>query len=115
MHPVENTRGTLSQHLAGRRIVLGVCGSIAAVKTVELARELIRHGADVVPVMTDAATRILHPDALEFATGHKPVLRLTGAVEHVSLLGDVKGKADLLLVAPGTANTVSKMALGIDD
>lgn len=114
-HPVENIRGASSHHLEGRRIVLGVCGSIAAVKTVELARELIRHGADVVPVMTPSATRILHPDALEFATGRKPIVHLTGAVEHVALLGDVPGKADLLLVAPATANTVAKMAMGIDD
>ncbi|MCA1811466.1 MAG: bifunctional phosphopantothenoylcysteine decarboxylase/phosphopantothenate--cysteine ligase CoaBC [Halobacteriales archaeon] len=115
MHPIGNIRGTLSRHLEGRTIVLAVAGSIAAVKAVELARELARHGAEVVPVMSDAAARILHPDALEFATGRKPILRLTGAVEHVSLLGNVKGKADLLLVAPATANTVSKMALGIDD
>ncbi|HUR62771.1 MAG TPA: bifunctional phosphopantothenoylcysteine decarboxylase/phosphopantothenate--cysteine ligase CoaBC [Candidatus Thermoplasmatota archaeon] len=115
MHPIGNIRGTLSRHLEGRTIVLAVAGSIAAVKTVELARELARHGADVVPVMSEAATRILHPDALEFATGHKPITRLTGAVEHVALMGQVKGKADLLLVAPATANTVSKMALGIDD
>lgn len=114
-HPVENIRGSLSHHLEGRRIVLAVCGSIAAVKAVELARELIRHSADVVPVMSSSATRILHPDALQFATGHAPILRLTGAVEHVALLGDVPGKADLLLVAPATANTVSKMAMGIDD
>lgn len=115
MHPVENLRGTRSHHLEGRTVVLGVCGSIAAVKAVELARELVRHGADVVPVMTESATRIVHPDALEFATGRKPIVRLTGAVEHIALLGDVPGKADLLLVAPATANTVSKMALGIDD
>ncbi|MEA3143065.1 MAG: phosphopantothenoylcysteine decarboxylase / phosphopantothenate---cysteine ligase [Thermoplasmata archaeon] len=115
MHPVGNIRGSLSRHLEGRTVVLAVAGSIAAVKAVELARDLVRHGADVVPVMSEAATRILHPDALEFATGHKPILRLTGAVEHISLLGNVKGKADLLLVAPATANTVSKMALGIDD
>ncbi len=115
MHPVANIRGTSSNHLDGRRIVLAVAGSIAAVKTVELARELIRHGADVVPVMTDAATRILHPDALEFATGHAPITRLTGQVEHVALLGRVEGRADLLLVAPATGNTVAKMALGIDD
>ncbi|MEA3203900.1 MAG: phosphopantothenoylcysteine decarboxylase / phosphopantothenate---cysteine ligase [Thermoplasmata archaeon] len=115
MHPIANIRGTLSRHLEGCTVVLAVAGSIAAVKSVELARELARHGADVVPVMSEAATRILHPDALEFATGRKPILRLTGAVEHVALLGNVKGKADLLLVAPATANTVSKMALGIDD
>lgn len=115
VHPVANIRGTLSHHLEGRKIVLAVAGSIAAVKSVELARELIRHGADVVPVMSDAATRILHPDAMEFATGRRPILRLTGALEHVALLGDVPDGADLLLVAPATANTVAKMALGIDD
>jgi phosphopantothenoylcysteine decarboxylase/phosphopantothenate--cysteine ligase len=115
VHPVENIRGSLSSHLEGRTVVLAVAGSIAAVKSVELARELIRHGAQVVPVMSEAATRILHPDALEFATGRKPIVRLSGQVEHVQLLGDVPGKADLLLVAPATANTVSKMALGIDD
>lgn len=115
VHPVENIRGSLSKHLEGRTVVLAVAGSIAAVKAVELARELIRHGAQVVPVMSEAATRILHPDALEFATSRKPITRLSGQVEHVQLLGDVPGKADLLLIAPATANTVSKMALGIDD
>lgn len=115
VHPVDNIRGASSHHLVGRRIVLGITGSIAAVKCVELARELIRHGADIVPVMTEAATRILHPDAMHFATGNKPIVRLSGAVEHVSLLGDVPNKADLLLIAPATANTIAKMALGIDD
>lgn len=115
MHPVGNIHATASSHLEGRRIVLAVSGSIAAVKTVELARELIRHGADVVPVMSQAATRILHPDALEFATGHAPITRLSGQVEHVSLLGQVEGRADLLLIAPATGNTVAKLALGIDD
>lgn len=115
MHPVGNIRGTRSNHLDGRRIVLAVAGSIAAVKAVELARELIRHGATVIPVMSDAATRILHADALEFATGQPPITRLTGQVEHVALLGKVEDRADLLLVAPATGNTVAKMALGIDD
>lgn len=115
MHPVGNIRGTRSNHLDGRRIVLAVSGSIAAVKAVELARELIRHGATVIPVMSAAATRILHPDALEFATGVAPITHLTGQVEHVALLGKVEGRADLLLVAPATGNTVAKMALGIDD
>ena len=115
MHPVENIRGASSSHLDGRRIVLALSGSIAAVKAVEVARELIRHGATVVPVMSDAAARIVHPDALEFATGQAPITKLTGQVEHVALLGKVKGRADLLLVAPATGNTVAKMALGIDD
>jgi len=115
MHPSAEIRGSKSQLLSGKKIVLGVSGSIAAVETVKLARELLRHGAEVIPVMTEAATRILHPDALWFATGSEPVTKLTGAVEHVALCGEVSGRADLLLVAPATANTISKMALGIDD
>ncbi len=115
MHPVENIRGSASEHLAGKRIVLAVSGSIAAVKTVELARELVRHGAQVHAVMSDAATRIIHPEALHFATGNPVTTKLTGAVEHVSLLGDVPGRADLLLMAPVTSNTIAKLAVGIDD
>ncbi len=115
MHPIANIRGATSQHLKGRRIVLAVTGSIAAVKTVELARELARHGAEVQAVMSDAATRIVHPDALQFATGLPVITRLSGGVEHVAMMGDVPDPADLLLVAPATANTISKIALGIDD
>ncbi len=114
MHPSDRIRGSWSDHLAGRRIVLAVAGSIAAVRTVELARSLIRHGADVKAVMTPAAMRIVHPDALEFATGSPPITGLSGAVEHVTELG-AGGDADLFLVAPATANTIAKMALGIDD
>ena len=62
--------GTKSQSLQGKKIVLGVTGSIAAIKTVELARELIRHGAEVYGVMSDAATEIIHPYTLHYATGH---------------------------------------------
>ncbi|HVM45736.1 MAG TPA: bifunctional phosphopantothenoylcysteine decarboxylase/phosphopantothenate--cysteine ligase CoaBC, partial [Candidatus Thermoplasmatota archaeon] len=115
MHPAERLRGASSRLLGGRTIVLGVTGSIAAVRTVELARELIRHGARVVPVMTRDAQKILHPYALEFATGVRPITEITGQVEHVTLMGRGEGKADLLLVAPATGNTISKMALGIDD
>lgn len=115
MHPADRLRGASSTLLAGKTIVLGVTGSIAAVRTVELARELIRHGARVVPVMSRDAQKIIHPYALEFATGVSPITEITGQVEHVSLMGRGDGKADLLLIAPATGNTVSKMALGIDD
>lgn len=115
MHPAERLRGTSSNLLDGKTIVLGVTGSIAAVRSVEVARELLRHGARIVPVMTREATRIVHPNALEFATGLKPITELTGQVEHVQFTGLGEGRADLLLVAPCTANTLSKMALGIDD
>ncbi len=114
MHPSEAIKASEGDELLGKTIVLGVCGSIAAVETVKLARELIRHGADVHAVMSEASRIIVHPYSLEFATGRKPVLELDGSVQHVNLCGS-KGEADLLLIAPSTANTISKMAAGIDD
>jgi len=100
--------------LEGVNVALGVTGSIAAVKTVELAHELRRKGATVRAVTTDAAEGIIHPWALEYATDNPVVTELTGAVEHVELCGS-DGWADVLLVAPATANTVGKMAAAIDD
>jgi len=114
MHPAKRILASTSQKLAGKTIVLGVTGSIAAVKTVELARELIRHGAEVRPVMTRGATEILHPNALWFATGIPPVTALDGSMDYLAMVG-AGGRAHLLLVAPCTANTISKIATGVDD
>ena len=100
--------------LDGVNVALGVTGSIAAVKTVELAHELRRQGAEVRAVTTSAAEGIIHPWALEFATDNPVVTEITGSVEHVELCGR-EGWADVLLVAPATANTVGKMAAAIDD
>jgi phosphopantothenoylcysteine decarboxylase/phosphopantothenate--cysteine ligase len=100
--------------LDGVRVALGVCGSIAAVKTVELAHELRRQGATVRAVTTPGAEGIIHPWALEYATGNPVTTEITGAVEHVELCG-YDGWADVLLVAPATANTVGKMAAAVDD
>jgi phosphopantothenoylcysteine decarboxylase/phosphopantothenate--cysteine ligase len=100
--------------LDGVNVALGVSGSIAAVKTVELAHELRRKGAAVRAVTTPAAEGIVHPWALEFATDRDVVTEITGAVEHVELCGR-EGWADVLLCAPATANTVGKMAAAIDD
>jgi len=100
--------------LDGVNVALGVTGSIAAVKTVELAHELRRRGASVRAVTTDAAEGIVHPWAVEFATDNPVVTEITGAVEHVELCGR-EGWADVLLVAPATANTVGKVAAAVDD
>lgn len=115
MHPADDIRGSASKKLSGKKIVLCVTGSIAAVESVRLARELLRHDAEVIPVMTEAATRILHPDALWFATGKKPIVELSGDTEHVKYCGVTKKSVNLVLVCPCTANTISKIALGIDD
>jgi len=115
MHPSHVIRGRSSQLLAGRRVVIGVSGSIAAIELPKVIRELIRHGADVQAVMSPEAMRLVTPETLEFATGHPPITQLTGNVEHVTLLGPGPGRADLYLIAPATANTISKVAHGIDD
>lgn len=111
MHPAEKIRGTKNDLLLNKKIILGVTGSIAAEETVKLARELIRFGADVQAVVTDDAKKIITVDSLEFATGKKVIDYISGDVEHVDLLDN----ADLLLIAPCSANTLSKIACGIAD
>ncbi len=105
---------TLVQTLAGKQIVIAVTGSIAAVETIKLIHALRRRGATVQPVMSAAAAGIIHPDALTYASGRETIQRISGMVEHVQYCGD-EGTADLLLIAPCTANTLGKIAAGIDD
>ena len=100
--------------LEGLNVALGVTGSIAAVKTVELAHELRRHGASVRAVMSPSASGIIHPWAVDFATDGDVITEITGAVEHVELCGR-EGWADVFLIAPATANTVGKIASAVDD
>ena len=97
--------------LKDKKIILGVTGSISAVESVHLIHELRRHGAEVFPIITESAKRIIHPYSLEYASGKRVVEELTGAIEHVRLVED----SDLFLIAPSTANTISKISLGIDD
>jgi phosphopantothenoylcysteine decarboxylase/phosphopantothenate--cysteine ligase len=113
-HPTLRIKGTKSRSLWGKKIVLGVTGSVAAVRAFELARDLIRHGADVYSVMSKAATEIIHPYTLHYATGHEVVTKLMGDIEHVEFLG-MEGSADLFIIAPCTANTLNKIATGISD
>lgn len=91
-------------------IVLCVTGSIAATETIKLAREFKRQGHAVKAFMSEEACKIIHPNALEFATGQSVVTDLTGQIEHVRY-----AQADLILVAPATANTISKFAYRIAD
>jgi len=114
MHPSQRIYCTKSEKLKGKKIVLGITGSIAAVEDVKLIRELIRHGADVVPVMSRESTRIVHPNSIHFASGKVPIIEIDGSVPYVDLCGE-GGSASLFLIAPSTANTISKIACGIDD
>ena len=91
-------------------IVLCVTGSIAATESIKLAREFRRNDMDVKCFMSDAACEIIHPNAMEFATGSEVITKLTGKIEHVKY-----AQEDLILVAPATANTISKFAHKIAD
>lgn len=91
-------------------IILCVTGSVAAIETVKLARELKRQGFDVKAFMSEDACNIIHPNALEFATTQEVILDLTGRIEHVKY-----SQSDLILVAPATANVISKFAYKIAD
>ncbi len=91
-------------------IILCVTGSIAATESIKLARELKRQGATVKCFMSDEATKIIHPNSMEFATGQSVVTELTGDIEHVKY-----SESDLILIAPATANVISKFAYKIAD
>ncbi|MBR2858192.1 phosphopantothenoylcysteine synthase [bacterium] len=91
-------------------IILCVTGSIAATESIKLAREFRRNGVEVKCFMSEAACEIIHPNAMEFATGNEVVTKLTGKIEHVKY-----SQEDLILVAPATANTISKFAYKIAD
>jgi len=114
-HPSKRIMETESKELKGKRIVLCITGSIAAVQSPEIARALMRRGADVFVVMSPMAGKIIHPYLMEWATGNEVITELTGKIEHVALVGEHSLRVDLVLVAPATANTISKIACGIDD
>jgi phosphopantothenoylcysteine decarboxylase/phosphopantothenate--cysteine ligase len=106
--------GSDGEELKGRTILLAVTGSVSAYRSPDIARILMRHGADVVAVVSEMTEQIIHPNLLEWATGNPVITKLTGRVQHVELTTGPT-KADLLLIAPCTANTISKIASGIDD
>ncbi len=114
-HPSKDIIGTRSREVHGKRVVLCITGSVAAIRSPEIARKLMRRGAEVYAVMTQNAQKIIHPYLMEWATGNPVITELTGKIEHVALTGEREEKADLVLIAPATANTISKIAAGIDD
>src|SRR5437870_12717064 len=75
----------------------------------------MRHGAEVYAVISPSTEKMIGADLLEWATGNPVVTHLTGKLEHIALGGKSEGHADLVLVAPATANTIGKLASGIDD
>jgi len=112
-HPSLDIVESYGTELTGRKIVLCIAGSVAAYKSIELARLLMRHGANVKCVMSNASTKLIKPDYMKWATGNNVITKLTGDMEHIDL-ADYK-RSDLLIVYPSTANTLGKLATGIDD
>lgn len=102
--------------VTGKRVLLGVTGSIAAYKAVEIARGLVKKGVLVQVVMTDSACRFVTPLTFAAVTGRPVCTNETdflenGEMSHISLAA----KSDLVLVAPATANIMGKAANGIAD
>lgn len=102
-HPAERLRATRGGHLAGKRVALGVDGARGAPGAVRVARELLRLGAEVEPLLTPSAARWVHPDALAYATGRAP---RTWPGEQ---------SFDAVLLAPLGPEGLRKLRLGLAD
>jgi len=103
--------GSDGNELSGKKIALCVTASVSITEAPRIARLLMRHGADVTVVMTKEAAELVSPSIFEWSTGNKPVTEITGRVEHVELASS----DDLVLVAPCTANSLSRFACGLSD
>ncbi len=102
--------------LKGKTVILGITGSIAAYKMANIASALVKEGAEVHVIMTENATHFIHPITFETLTGNKCLVdtfdrNFQFHVAHVSLAQ----QADIMLIAPASANIIGKLANGIAD
>ena len=106
----------MTQLLQGKRILLGVTGSIAAYKAAELASKLAQAGSQVDVILTESAARFIAPLTFQSVTGRRAFLDsdLWGSEGHVLHIGLAQG-ADLLVIAPASANTLARLAAGMAD
>ena len=102
--------------LSGKHILLGVTGGIAAYKSAELVRLLVKQGASVQVAMSEAATHFIAPLTFQALSG-KPVITDPWAANTASGMAHIalSREADLLLIAPATANCLAKLAHGLAD
>ncbi len=114
MPHLKDITGTLGNELSGRKIALCATGSVSITESPKIARLLMRHGAEVIVVLTPKAAEFISPMIFEWSTGNAPITKLTGKVEHVELVSS-SSRVDLVLIAPCTANTLGKVASGICD
>ena len=106
----------ISQDLQGRHLVLGLSGGIACYKSAQLVRDLMRHGATVQVVMTEAAQQFITPVTMQALSG-RPVFtsqwdaRPNANMAHI----DLPREADAVLIAPASADFIAKLAQGRAD
>lgn len=97
-----------------KKVILAVCGSVAAIESPKIARRLIKKDIKIECVMSSAAAKIIHPNTMEWSSKNSVVTKITGKVEYLKLCS-ANDKISLLLICPATANTISKIANGICD
>ena len=106
----------MTQDLVGKTVVLGVTGGIAAYKAAELCRLLVRAGAQVRVVMTEAACQFVTPLTMQALSGHEVARDLfvpvpEGGIGHIELAS----RADIIIIAPATADAIARFAVGVAD
>ncbi len=108
---MEEIRGTKWNSLRDKKILLGITGSAASYKAIDVARELIKRGAKVKAIMSEKAKEMVSPKLVGWATGSEVITEESWVTEHITLAREY----DLFLLAPATLNTVVKLSLGITD
>ncbi len=106
----------MSNPINGKRILIGITGSIAAYKSADLASRLTKLGADVNAILTEAGEKFISPLSIQSVSGKKAFTEqdLWGGEGHVVHI-NLSHTADLLVIAPATANTIAKLAYGFAD
>ncbi len=108
--------GATAAPLEDRRVLLGVCGGIAAYKSAELTRALVREGARVQVVMTEAATRLVQPLTFEVLSTRPVACDMWQTAPGTRIQHTDHGRqSDLIIIAPATANTIGRIAGGLAD
>ncbi len=113
LHPSKDIKCTLGKELVGKRVVICVTASVACYKAIDLIRKMMRHGAEVFVVTSRAVEKFINREYFLWASGNPVISELSGDLEHVRVAN--YETSDLIIVYPGTANTIGKFANGIDD
>ncbi len=111
MSDINEIKGTLSGLLKDKKVTMCITGGIAIYRTPDIARGLIRHGADVTIIMSEKAAELLNPRIMRWAIGGDVYVEIGDYVEHMRICRD----ADAVIIVPATANTIGKIANGVAD